>query len=109
MPFQAESTKYEMKRRGVGGRGDNNEAGTLTDPPTIPKDRRTRIWLGAISQVPFRIEFQRIGVSIWVVQELPIYRVRSPGTDRKENFDEEVSPLFLSLTRCLRSPNFPWE
>jgi hypothetical protein len=63
-PFRAESTKHNVKRRGAVG---NNETETLTNPPTISKDRRTRIWLGMISQEPFRIEFQRIGVSIRVV------------------------------------------
>ena len=73
--------------------GDNNETETLTGSPTIPEDRRTRIWLGMISQEPFRIEFQRVGIRIWVVQNLPIYQVKLPGEEQitKKDFYEEVS------------------
>ena len=87
--------------------GSKDETKTLTDPPTIPKGCLTRIRLRMISQEPVGIEFQRVCVSIRVVQNLPIHQVRSPGagTDRKKDIDKGVSPL----TRCLGSPSFPWE
>ena len=66
------SSKQQTKEVSDSGRMGDNEAETLTDPSPIPKCRRTRFWLRMISQEPFRIEFHRIGISSWVVQNLPV-------------------------------------
>ena len=63
-------------RPGAARGGDNNE--TLTDSSPISKDRSTRISLRVISQEPFRVEFHRIGILGWVVQNLPVHQIESP-------------------------------
>ena len=60
---------------------DDDEERTLTYPPAIPENRLTRIRLGFIPQEPFRVELQRIDVSVWIVQNLPTHRVRWPMED----------------------------
>lgn len=71
----------------------------------MTKHDRTRINLRIIPQVPFGIEFHRIGISSWVVSHLPIQS--SQSTDQTRTYKKTSTSSLL--TRRSQSPWNPWE
>ena len=68
---------------------------TLTNPPSIPKDRSTRVGLRIISQEPLRIEFHWVSMNSRVVHDSPVQVVKSGGKRVRR----------LSLRTLPHSPN----
>ena len=74
------------KRKGYARKGARNRNQSPTHRPSAPLLRPNRIREvldqerqgEVISQEPFRVEFHRIGILGWVVQNLPVYQIESP-------------------------------